>query len=88
MLFFANASQGFEMLFKESKVTTEKTMAGQQDESSKVSLDVLAKMTGFPVEIIKDELLKGTTESEISMEDLRAAMLSYIDSTMLMTKDR
>jgi len=69
-------------------VTIEKTTVGQIDEGSKVSLEVLAKMTGFPIEIIKEELLAGTSDNEISMDELRSAMLSYIDSTMLMTKDK
>jgi hypothetical protein len=64
------------------------TTGGAEDKSGKVSLDVLAKMTGFPVEMIKDELFKGEDASQISLEDLRAAMLSYIDSTMLMNDEK
>ena len=54
------------------------------EKSGKVSLEVLAKMTGFPVEMIKEEIFRGQgTDAEISLDDLRDAMLTYIDSTML-----
>ena len=60
------------------------TTAGSE-KNGKVSLEVLAKMTGFPVEMIKEEIFKGESMGpEVSLEDLRSAMLSYIDSTMLM----
>lgn len=58
------------------------TMNGSE-EKSKISLDVLAKLTGFPVEMIQEEVFAGQNASEISLEELRSAMLSYIDSTML-----
>lgn len=52
--------------------------------AKKVSLDELSKMTGFPVEMIEKELFVGRTEDEeISLESLRAAMLNFIDSTLL-----
>ncbi len=52
--------------------------------AKKVSLDELSKMTGFPVEMIEKELFVGRTEDEeISLETLRAAMLNFIDSTLL-----
>jgi len=63
------------------------TMAGTE-KNGKVSLEVLAKMTGFPVELIKEEIFKGESTDQISLEDLRTAMLSYIDSTMLMSDDK
>jgi hypothetical protein len=52
--------------------------------SEKISLEVLAQMTGFPLELIKQEVLKGHNSQELSLEELRSAMLSYIDSTMLL----
>lgn len=64
------------------------TTNGSEETSTKVSLEVLAKMTGFPVEMIKEELFKGESESEISLESLRSAMLTYIDSTMLMSDEK
>lgn len=52
--------------------------------AKKVSLDELSKMTGFPVEMIEKELFVGRSEDEeISLESLRAAMLNFIDSTLL-----
>jgi hypothetical protein len=59
------------------------------DKNGKISLEVLAKMTGFPVEMIKDEIFRGQgNDQEVSLDDLRAAMLSYIDSTMLIKEDQ
>jgi 5-hydroxyisourate hydrolase-like protein (transthyretin family) len=66
-------------------MTTENlTMVGSEERSGKVSLEVLAKMTGFPVDMIKNELFKGEETAQVSLEELRSAMLTYIDSTMLM----
>lgn len=62
--------------------------AGSEEKSGKVSLEMLAKMTGFPVELIKEEIFKGESTDQVSLEDLRSAMLSYIDSTMLMADDK
>lgn len=59
------------------------------EKSGKVSLEVLAKMTGFPVDMIKEEIFRGqdADQQEVSLDDLRSAMLSYIDSTMLIKDD-
>ena len=68
-------------------MTTESlTTKGHDEKAGKVSLEVLAKMTGFPIEMIREEVFKGQAagDQEISLDELRAAMLSYIDSTMLM----
>lgn len=54
----------------------------QNEESQKVDLNSFAKMTGFPVELIKKELLINEKE-ELSLEQLRDAMVSYLDSTMM-----
>jgi hypothetical protein len=67
-------------------MTTNPAMTGSEETSGKVSLEVLAKMTGFPVELIKEEIFKGDGQDQVSLEELRSAMLSYIDSTMLMDK--
>lgn len=65
------------------------TTNGHDAKAGKVSLETLSKMTGFPIEMIKEEVFKGQmTEQEISLEELRSAMLSYIDSTMLMSDDK
>lgn len=55
--------------------------------NGKISLEALAKMTGFPIEMIKEEIFKGQNDQEVSLDDLRSAMLSYIDSTMLLVGD-
>ncbi len=65
------------------------TTNGQTEQNGKISLEMLAKMTGFPVEMIKEEIFKSQNGSEdISLEDLRTAMLSYIDSTMFMGEEK
>lgn len=68
--------------------TDNQTMAGSEVKDGKVSLETLAKMTGFPVELIKEEVFNGEVSSQVSLEELRAAMLSYIDSTMLMSDEK
>ncbi len=50
----------------------------------KVSLEQLAEMTGFPIELIQQELFTGVNSDEgVALEDLRAAMLNFIDATLL-----
>jgi hypothetical protein len=58
-----------------------------ENTNGKISLEALAKMTGFSIEMIKEEIFKGQNDQEVSLEDLRTAMLSYIDSTMLLVGD-
>ncbi len=70
-------------------MTTETTTTnGLADRNGKISLETLAKMTGFPVEMIKDEIFQGKGSEDISLEELRAAMLSYIDSTILTQEEK
>jgi hypothetical protein len=64
------------------------TKVGQIDKDTTISLEVLSKMTGFPAELISQEIFKNSTSGEVSVEDLRAAMLSYIDASLLMSKDK
>lgn len=55
-----------------------------ESKGTTVSLEVLAKMTGFPLELITEEIFNGkNTKDEVSLEELRSAMLNFIDSTML-----
>lgn len=69
-------------------MTMNMTTNGQTEKNGKISLEVLAKMTGFPIEMIKEEIFQGQEgQQEISLDELRAAMLSYIDSTMLVDSD-
>ena len=70
-------------------MTTETTTNGLTDKNSgRISLETLSKMTGFPVEMIKDEIFQGKGTEDISLEDLRSAMLTYIDSTILMKDEK
>lgn len=70
-------------------MTAEMTTKGHTEESTgRISLETLARMTGFPVEIIKDEIFQGKGSEDISLEDLRSAMLTYIDSTILMKDEK
>jgi hypothetical protein len=49
-----------------------------------VKLESLATLTGFPVELIKKELFNDEEiKEDISLSDLRSAMVDYIDATML-----
>lgn len=55
-----------------------------RNENEKVDLEAFANMAGFPVELVRKELFQDSSnEDEISLADLRKAMLAYIDSTML-----
>ena len=63
------------------------TMVGPESKNGKVSLETLANMTGFPIEMIQAEVFQGKNTNEVSLEDLRVAMLSFIDSTMLIKED-
>lgn len=49
------------------------------DENKKVPLKSLSDLTGFPIEFIKKELL--LEEEELSMQDLRSSMITYLEST-------
>lgn len=68
--------------------TSNQTMAGQEERNGKVSLEMLAKLTGFPVELIQEEIFKGEDAEQVSMSDLRSAMLNYLDSTMLIKDEK
>jgi len=57
------------------------------EKNGKISLEALAKMTGFPIEIIKEEIFNGQDDQDVSLDDLRSAMLTYIDTTMLLVGD-
>jgi hypothetical protein len=83
-MLFVTATQWMlsSLIFKEFEMTDGSTTPNLGD--GKISLEVLAKMTGFPLEMIQQEIFAGEETAEgVSLEDLRAAMLSYIDSTLL-----
>ena len=69
-------------------MTAEMPMVDTTEKGGKVSLETLAKMTGFPVEMIKEELFNGEDSSQVTLEELRSAMLTYIDSTMLINDEK
>ncbi|MBL7666070.1 MAG: hypothetical protein JNM93_13120 [Bacteriovoracaceae bacterium] len=54
---------------------------GATSEGVKVDLQSFSKLTGFPIELIKEELM--INGEEVELEELRKAMISLIDSTML-----
>lgn len=47
--------------------------------TDQIDLVSLAKLTGFPSEFIKQELL--IDDASISMDSLRSSMLNYLEST-------
>lgn len=67
-------------------MTNTSVATGHTETNGKITLEMLSKMTGFPIELIKEEVFKNQNSDEVSIEELRAAMLSYIDSTMLSDK--
>jgi hypothetical protein len=68
-------------------MTENMTTNGQNEKQERISLEALASMTGFPIEMIKEEIFKGdAATADLSLDELRTAMLSYIDSTMLEEK--
>lgn len=50
-----------------------------------VTLKSLSDLTGFPVKMIKEELFSDAQldEETVSLDDLRSAMMTYLDQTML-----
>lgn len=53
------------------------------NEEQKVDLTSFAEMAGFPVELVKKELFQGENTDELSLAELREAMVSYLNSAML-----
>ena len=64
------------------------TKAGLEEKSPTITLELLSKMTGFPVELISEEIFKNHQAGEVSIDDLRSAMLAYIDASLLINKDK
>lgn len=54
--------------------------ANASGETQSVPLSSLSEMTGFPVDFIKSELL--VSEDQLSMDDLRKSMATYLESTL------
>jgi hypothetical protein len=73
-------NNGKELSMLDNTVVTEETDA--------VTLQSLSELTGFPIEMIKAELFAGVENVDsLQLKDLRTAMLSYIDKTMLVEKE-
>lgn len=54
------------------------------DKTQEVDLEKFAQMAGFPLELVKKELFGDRDmDVEVSLEELRMAMLNYLDDTML-----
>ena len=54
------------------------------ESTDKVTLQSLSDLTGFPIEMIQSELFAGMDDVDsLELKDLRSAMMSYIDKTML-----
>ena len=61
-------------------------MSDQKDQQNNenVDLDTFAEMVGFPSELIKKELFDSNIDqNNVTMDQLRTAMLKYLDSTMI-----
>lgn len=69
-------------------MTPQETAPAAPENNGKISLEALATMTGFPIEMIKEEIFKGHGDEDVSLDELRAAMLTYIDSTMMLVGDK
>lgn len=54
------------------------------EDAAKVNLFTLAEKTGFPLDLIKKELmLSGEGVEDIELTELRHLLLRYIDQTMI-----
>lgn len=56
-----------------------------KEKQEMVTLKSLSDLTGFPVKMIKEELFSDAqlNEETVSLDDLRKAMVTYLDQTML-----
>ena len=63
--------------------------AKDKQDQEMVTLDSLSSLTGFPVKLIKEELFSDSllSDAEVSLEDLRLAMMNYLDQTMLVDEE-
>ncbi len=58
---------------------------GSLSEEQKIPLDSLSKLTGFPVDFIKKELL--LDDDQLSLAELRKSMLAYMETNSEMLRD-
>lgn len=53
-------------------------------DNKKVDIKAFAEMAGFPEELVRKELFRDADDNrDVSLEELRAAMVTYLDLTML-----
>ncbi|OUR96393.1 hypothetical protein A9Q84_08560 [Halobacteriovorax marinus] len=65
---------------QQNLATTAELKSNSASTEEQVSFSTLSKMTGFPVEFIKKELL--LEDEPISMSQLRSSMAIYLESTI------
>lgn len=65
---------------QQSLAMTAELESNKANTEDRVSFSTLSKMTGFPIEFIKKELL--LDEEPISMSKLRSSMAIYLESTI------
>lgn len=58
---------------------------GKLTEEQKIPLDSLSKLTGFPVDFIKKELL--LDDDQLSLAELRKSMISYMETNSDLLQD-
>ena len=60
-----------------------------KEKQEMVTLKSLSDLTGFPVKMIKEELFndQNLKLESLSLDDLRSAMLNYLDKTMLQEEE-
>ncbi|MDD0853863.1 hypothetical protein HBN50_12195 [Halobacteriovorax sp. GB3] len=62
-----------------SAITSTQDVANTSQREA-VNMEELANLAGFPTDFVKKELL--IEDNQVSMEQLRASMLQYLDATM------
>lgn len=73
------------MSLQGSKTVCSGRVCMNTNEEKKVDLESFAQMAGFPVELIRKELFlnEEANTTQVSLDELRKAMIAYLDSTML-----
>jgi len=68
------------------KFNTKGIVTSNLDNKQRVGLSSLSELTGFPIDLLKKELLlEGVLDAneEISIEELREAMAKFVNKTLL-----
>lgn len=57
---------------------------GKTEDKENICLEEFAKMAGFPLDLVKKELFENEEQpKDLSLSELREAMLGYLSSTMM-----